>query len=65
MPNYRLVQRAGVDTLHKWPATERCNLDDTERDTGLDVSETQAWELVGNGTVLACQHCFPPEQLTD
>jgi len=60
MADFRLVQRSGEDTLHRWPAHEVCNLDDSERDSALEISEAQAWELVGKGTVHACQHCFPP-----
>jgi len=63
MANFRLVQREGVDTLHRWPATERCNLDDTDRDTALDIDADRAMELVtgSDPTVYACHHCFPLE----
>lgn len=59
MTAFRLVQREGEDTLHRWPATEQCNLDDTERDTALEISEEQAFELITGKTVHACKHCFP------
>lgn len=61
MPAFRLVQRDGTDTLHRWPAHEADNLDDTARDTALEITEAQAWELVGSDTVHACVRCFPRE----
>ena len=63
---YRLVERAGTDTLHRWPATESCNLDDTERDRSLEISQAEAWKLVGGGSVVACRHCFPlPQEIAE
>lgn len=61
---YRLVEREGTDTLHRWPATEMCNLDDTDRDKALEITQDQAWQIVGSGSVVACKHCFPlPNEL--
>jgi hypothetical protein len=39
------------------PATEQCNLDDTENDVriGLDAG----WDAVIGGKAKACEHCFP------
>jgi hypothetical protein len=57
MTEFQMVTRAGVDTLHRWPATEQCNLDDTENDVriGLDAG----WDAVIGGKAKACEHCFP------
>lgn len=59
MTEFRLVKRAGTDTLHRWPAFEADNLDDTDRDTALEISEKEAFELIEHGTVIACSRCFP------
>jgi hypothetical protein len=59
MAGFRLVQRDGEDTLHRWPALEQCNLDDTERDTALDIGPEEAAKLIEGGTVHACKHCRP------
>lgn len=63
MGEYRLVQRDGEDTLHRWPATERCNLDDTDRDTALELDVDAAMLLItgSDPTVHACHYCFPLE----
>ena len=45
--------------LHRWPAQESCNLDDSERDTALDISLQEAAALIEGGTVDACKHCRP------
>ena len=55
---YRLsVKKAGDrdDTLHKWPATEQCNLDDSQKDG--PVTPEVAQELANAGVRL-CGHCF-------
>lgn len=61
---FRLVARDGTDTLHRWPAMESCNLDDSERDTSLEISLQQAAELIEGGTVDACKHCRPLSELS-
>jgi hypothetical protein len=62
MTAYRTVTRDGTDTVHRWPATESCNLDDTDND--LEISEDEAWQLITGGSADACQHCFPlPSEL--
>jgi hypothetical protein len=59
---YRIVTREGADTLHRWPATESCNLDDTEADR--QITEEDGWLMVTGGTAAACRHCFPlPEEV--
>lgn len=54
---YQLVVRSGVSTIHKHPASEECNLDDTDAEIGVDVS-TGA-HLVDTGEARFCEHCFP------
>lgn len=56
-PKYRMVYRDGVDTFHRWPAFEECNLDDTTEDQ--DISEDDGWDAVTGGTAQACEYCFP------
>ena len=56
---YRLVQRKGTDTLHRWPALEQCNLDDTDQDVAYPVTLKEAAGLIEGGTVEACKHCRP------
>jgi hypothetical protein len=55
--DFRLVERDGEDVLHRWPAYEECNLDDSAVD--YRVSEEAADYLVAHGTVRRCKHCFP------
>ena len=58
MQQYRLsVKKAGDrdDMLHKDPATEQCNLDDTQKDG--PVTPTVAVELAEDGVRL-CKYCF-------
>lgn len=57
--DFRLLERDGIDTLHRWPANEADNLDDTDRDRALPISEDQAKELIRSGSVLPCRRCFP------
>lgn len=59
MAKFRLVPQDGEDVLHTWPATERCNLDDSRRDYDLEVTLQEAAQLVEGGTVRACKHCRP------
>jgi len=59
--SYRLVRRDGVDTLHRWPALEQCNLDDTDRDEALKVSSEDAAKLIVGGSADPCGHCQPLE----
>ena len=59
MADYRLVQRAGTDTLHRWPSFEQCNLDSSDRDHSLDITLQEAAKLIEGGTVDACKHCRP------
>lgn len=54
---YRLVTRVGVDTLHRYPSFEECNLDDAE--TVHPVTENEGWGAVTGGTARACEYCFP------
>lgn len=56
---YRLVERDGEDVLHRWPAHEECNLDDSASD--YRVSAETADYLVAHGTVRRCKHCFPSD----
>jgi hypothetical protein len=56
---YALVVREGISTVHKLPAFEECNLDDTDADIKVDVS-TGA-HLVDKGEARFCEHCFPQE----
>lgn len=59
MTRFRLVPQDGEDVLHRSPATEKCNLDDSRRDYDLTITRQQAAELVEGGTVRACKHCRP------
>lgn len=54
---FRLVKREGVDTLHRYPAFEDCNLDNTDAD--VEVTEDEGWDAVTGGTAQACENCFP------
>jgi hypothetical protein len=56
---YRLVVRDGISTIHKWPAFEECNLDDTEADIAVD--ESTGAHLIDKGEAVYCEHCFPGE----
>lgn len=59
MADFRLVQRDGIDTLHRSPAHESCNTDDASDPTTLEISEEEAILLLQGGTVDACHHCEP------
>ena len=50
-----LVNREGIDTVHKNPH-EECNLDDTRRDEGID--EITAERLLLAGDAVPCKHCL-------
>jgi hypothetical protein len=54
---YRLTVREGVSTVHRWPAFEECNLDDTEADISVDTST--AAHLIDKGEARPCEHCRP------
>lgn len=54
---YRLTARGKVSTLHRDPATERCNLDETDRDEAVD--EMTAGRLLDAGDAAPCAYCFP------
>lgn len=56
---YRLIQRDGIDTLHRSPAYEACNTDDASDPKTLEISEEEALLLVQGGAVDACHHCEP------
>lgn len=45
------------DVLHRDPATEQCNLDDTQNDKAVD--DLTAVSLTARGMVGLCGHCFP------
>lgn len=62
-PEYRLVVREGVSTLHRWPAFEECNLDDTEAEVSVDVS-TGA-HLIDIGDARWCEHCRPQTEVAE
>lgn len=55
---YRLVVRkGGISTIHNDPATEQCNLDDTQAD--IKVGDATAAELLTKSEAALCGHCFP------
>lgn len=56
-PEYRLVVREGLSTLHKHPAGEACNLDDSDSD--ISVDEFTAAAVIEKGDAVRCQHCWP------
>jgi len=64
MPNFRLVQRDGIDTLHRDPSFEACNTDDATSVLALKLSLAEAYRIAApkTGTALPCQHCRPLEQ---
>jgi hypothetical protein len=54
---YIVNHNAGVDTLHRYPAFEECNLDDAD---GLEkVDEITAAAMLVGGHAIACEHCKP------
>jgi hypothetical protein len=59
---FRIVTREGTDTIHGPHPTERCNLDDTERDD--PIGQDDAWLVIKSGSAEACRYCFPlPSEL--
>jgi hypothetical protein len=56
-PRFVVNRNAGVDTLHRFPAFEECNLDDAE---GLEkIDEITAGAMLTLGHAVACEHCKP------
>lgn len=58
---YRLVVKAGQDTLHHDPATESCNLDDSEIDERISDADAD-FLLATDRPPRVCIHCFPVER---
>lgn len=56
---YRMVVREGVSTIHRYPAFEACNLDDTDAEIAVD--ESTGSHLVDKGEARFCEHCFTAE----
>jgi len=58
---YRLSQKViglrADDVLHRDPAFERCNLDDTQHDEQIDDETAAALASLNNAHL--CGHCFP------
>jgi hypothetical protein len=47
----------GKHVLHRFPAYEQCNLDDTDKLVYLDQGEVN--EMAGTGKARRCEICFP------
>jgi len=58
---FRLVQRGGVDTLHRNPSTEECQVDDATKVVALTLSLEEARRIAdpNTGSAHACLHCRP------
>jgi len=58
---YRLSQKLlsseADDVLHRDPAFERCNLDDSQHDEQIDDETAAALASMSNAKL--CRHCFP------
>jgi hypothetical protein len=59
MARFRLVQRDGVDTLHRSPSFEECQVDDAANVVTVEFSLAHAAHLVEDGLTFACRHCRP------
>ena len=64
MPNFRLVERDGIDTLHRAPPLEACNTDDATKILGLKLNMAEAHRIAApkSGSALSCEHCKPLDQ---
>jgi hypothetical protein len=58
---FRLVQRDGVDTLHRNPSFEECQVDDADKVVALTLSMEEANRIAdeATGSAHACLHCRP------
>lgn len=53
------LNESGPHVVHRYPASESCNLDDTDKRVYLDELEVK--ELVANGRARKCERCFENE----
>ena len=56
-PFVAVIHDSGPHTLHRFPAFETCNLDDTDKLVYLDDRELN--EMADTGKARRCEHCFP------
>jgi hypothetical protein len=62
--SFRLVQREGVDTLHRDPSYESCQVDDATSVLALKLSMAEAHRIADpkTGSAQPCKHCQPLSQ---
>lgn len=52
----------GIDTIHRNPGLEECNLDDAVERSHIDPRT--AAQMIASGHAKACQHCLPLSEAT-
>ena len=64
MTAFRLVQRAGTDTLHRDPSYEKCQVDDATSVLALKLNMAEAYRIASpqTGSAKPCLHCRPLDQ---
>ena len=64
MASFRLVQRNGIDTLHRDPPGEACNTDDATSVLALKLNMAEAYRIANpqTGSAKPCLHCRPLDQ---